>query len=291
MDELPESVIVIVPARNEELAIGQVISEIQLSTRHLVVVDDGSVDATRSVTKTLGATVIVTEGGSGYGAALRTGFKYALEHAYSVLVTLDADGAHNARQLQALYSAHARSKCCLTIGDRFANDALLWVPSSKRWANRFAAHVVNRILGTSLRDVACGYRVIDASLASRVIARKTSDGFGFVCDVLSAAVIANCGLGSAPADVRYDASEILCTSQPELMEVVEALINHLAPTSDLFVLLTRFISVIQKLRPVTIILPDVVLCALPVVEAKGYLFQAQNPDLAGRTISDTFDFR
>ena len=89
--------IAIVPAHNEEGAIGDVVDEIRAfdPSFDVVVIDDGSTDATAAVASAHGATVVVLPFNLGIGGAVQTGFKYALEHDYELAVRLDGDGQHD----------------------------------------------------------------------------------------------------------------------------------------------------------------------------------------------------
>ena len=89
--------IAIVPALNEEHSIGRVIDELRAFDPGLdvVVVDDGSVDATSQVAAAKGARVLRLPFNLGIGGAVQTGFRYAFEHDYDVAVRVDGDGQHD----------------------------------------------------------------------------------------------------------------------------------------------------------------------------------------------------
>ena len=93
--------IAIVPALNEEASIGRVIDELRAFDPGLdvVVVDDGSVDATSHVAAAKGARVLRLPFNLGIGGAVQTGFRYAFEHDYDVAVRVDGDGQHDPAQL------------------------------------------------------------------------------------------------------------------------------------------------------------------------------------------------
>lgn len=290
LDPLDGRTVVIVPARNEEKTIGQVVSEIRQFTKNVVVVDDQSEDSTASLGLQFGAKVIPTAGPVGYGNALRTGFEYAKSCGFSAIVTLDGDGAHDPADIRALHAAYLRSGSSVTIGDRFAEDRPTMIASSKRLANYFASHLFNLVLGISLRDVACGLRCIAATVADQLLKTSTSSGFGILVELLKLASMAPGSIGSAPVDVRYNAAELLSTSQRELLDVLGALSHELDPSAELAVLLTRLTTAVDKFEPVTVVLPELVLCVLPIYQTSGYLFQAQHISLRNQTIGAVLDF-
>ena len=99
--------VAVVPAWNEEGAIGRVVDEIRAfdPTVDVVVVDDASSDDTAAVAEAHGATVLRLPFNVGIGGAVQTGFRYALDEGYDVAVRLDGDGQHDASELGKLLGA------------------------------------------------------------------------------------------------------------------------------------------------------------------------------------------
>ena len=114
--------LIIIPAYNEELTIGSVVA---LARKYgdVLVVDDGSADRTSEIARNAGAFVIKHETNMGKGAALRTGFEYALSMDYKIVVTLDADGQHNPDEIPVLLEPIVNGKADLVIGSRYLNGA------------------------------------------------------------------------------------------------------------------------------------------------------------------------
>lgn len=113
--------LVVIPAWNEAATIARVVSD-ALGTGHAVlVVDDGSTDSTSKNALDAGAIVARLPVNLGVGAALRTGFLYAVEHGYDTVVQCDADGQHPIAQINRL--AAAPQHLSLVIGSRFLDDA------------------------------------------------------------------------------------------------------------------------------------------------------------------------
>ena len=94
--------LVIVPAYNEQALVGQVVAEIRRHGLSVVVVDDGSTDATAARALAAGATVLRHCVNRGQGAALQTGITFAIAQQVDALVTFDADGQQDAEQIQAV---------------------------------------------------------------------------------------------------------------------------------------------------------------------------------------------
>src|SRR5690554_442227 len=93
----PDRPLVIIPAFNEEAALPAVLAELATTDPPLdvVVIDDGSEDATAAVAREAGATVVELPFNMGIGGALRTGFLYAVRHGYQRAVQFDGDGQHD----------------------------------------------------------------------------------------------------------------------------------------------------------------------------------------------------
>jgi len=115
--------LILIPAYNEELTVGSVVA---LARKYgdVLVVDDGSTDRTSEIAQRAGAVVIRHPVNRGKGAALKTGFEYALSREYEVVVTLDADGQHNPDEIPLLMEPIIRGEADLVIGSRYLNDVL-----------------------------------------------------------------------------------------------------------------------------------------------------------------------
>ena len=113
-------ILVIIPAYNEEKNIGGVVKKTRSSLPgvDIVVVNDGSTDATSRVARDVGATVLSHTINLGPGAAVQTGFKYALRHSYEYVVQLDADGQHEPQYINDLLTALEDSSVDVVIGSR-----------------------------------------------------------------------------------------------------------------------------------------------------------------------------
>src|SRR5438874_231355 len=114
--------IAIVPALNEAHNVGRVIEEIHAfdPTFAVVVVDDGSTDATAEAAAAHGATVLRLPFNLGIGGAVQTGYRYALEHGYQLAVQVDGDGQHDPSQLDRLLAPLLAGEADIVVGSRFA---------------------------------------------------------------------------------------------------------------------------------------------------------------------------
>ena len=115
-----EPTIVVVPAYNEQEALPAVLAQLADTVADLdvIVVDDGSSDATATVARDAGVLCVVLPFNLGIGGALRAGYRYAVEHGYRRAVQFDADGQHRADQIGVLTAA-LDSGADLAVGSRF----------------------------------------------------------------------------------------------------------------------------------------------------------------------------
>jgi len=118
--------LVIIPAYNEERNITHVIRELRTEFPNIdiLVVDDGSEDKTARIVKEMGEKVISHPYNLGYGAALQTGFKYAVLYGTDRVVLFDGDGQHIAKEIIILTQVMEDEKSDIVIGSRFMKKGL-----------------------------------------------------------------------------------------------------------------------------------------------------------------------
>jgi len=156
--------VAIVPALNEEHAVPRVIDELRAFDPGLdiVVVDDGSVDRTAEVAAAKGARVLRLPFNLGIGGAVQTGFRFAFENGYDLVLRVDGDGQHDPTQLAAVLEPVLRGDADIAIGSRFAAEATGYRSSrTRRVGIRLLAWVVSRIVGQRVTDTTSGFQVLN----------------------------------------------------------------------------------------------------------------------------------
>ena len=157
--------VAIVPALNEEHSIGRVIDELRSFDPGLdiVVVDDGSVDATSQVAAANGARVLRLPFNLGIGGAVQTGFRYAFEHDYDLAVRVDGDGQHDPGQLGRVLEPVLRGDADIAVGSRFAAEGASGYRSSRtrRIGILLLAWIVSRIVGRRVTDTTSGFQALN----------------------------------------------------------------------------------------------------------------------------------
>lgn len=169
-----ERVLVIVPAFREEASVADVVSQIRVLSatgmdRHLLdvlVIDDGSTDATALRARAAGAIVASLPVNLGVGAALQTGFRYAVANGYTSVVTVDADGQHPVSHIPALLNVDGAA---LVVGSRFIPGSVApeWVSSTRSAAMGVLRRRLTKRTGVRLYDPTSGFRVIREPLLTR----------------------------------------------------------------------------------------------------------------------------
>lgn len=196
-------VLVIIPAWNEEKSVAGVIAEVRaaLPSVDVVVVDDGSTDATRRRARASGATVLSLPLHLGVGGAMRTGYRYALRRGYDVAVQVDADGQHDPFQAAALVDAVVAG-ADLAIGARFAGAGDYAVRGPRRWAMTIMASWLSRRLHTHLTDVTSGFRAANRTTIELFAAHYPAEYLGDTVEALVMAGRAGLTVVQVPVRMR-----------------------------------------------------------------------------------------
>ena len=162
-----DNVLVIVPAFNEQESISAVLRTLLDNKYQILVVDDGSVDKTRSLAQGAGANVLTLPFNLGVGGALRAGFKFAVRNQYRAVVQVDADGQHDASQIVSLIETANESGAHLVLGSRFQRSAeSMTVPVVRRQVMRLLSALASRATSTTITDATSGFRLIRDPLLS-----------------------------------------------------------------------------------------------------------------------------
>jgi glycosyltransferase involved in cell wall biosynthesis len=161
-----ERLVAVVPAWNEEGAIGRVVEEIRAfdPAAAIVVVDDASSDETAVVAEAHGATVLRLPFNVGIGGAVQTGFRYARDEGYDVAVRLDGDGQHDASELGKLLAPVHAGTADLVIGSRFVDPGGTYRPPfARRIGIRVFARLVSLLGGQRVTDTTSGFVALNRS--------------------------------------------------------------------------------------------------------------------------------
>lgn len=173
------TILALIPAYNEAQHIAEVVQQAQ-HVLPVLVVDDGSADDTAALAEGAGAAVLRLLPNQGKGAALRAGFRRALELGCDAIVTLDADGQHDPAEIPAFLQAFATGPADLVIGKRNFSQ----MPFSRRLANTFGRWLFTWALGQPMPDNQSGYRLLSRRLMEALL-DSTERGFEFEVEMIA----------------------------------------------------------------------------------------------------------
>jgi glycosyltransferase involved in cell wall biosynthesis len=155
----------LVPAFRCAPTVGAVVEGLLSVVPEVLVVDDGSGDATAENARAAGARVLVRPANGGKGSALRDGLGVLLKERVTHVAFVDADGQHDPADLPRLLEA-ARSGADFVVGSRLRDTAEM--PAKNYWANTIGDKVLGRMTGLPVEDGQSGYRVIAADVLRRL---------------------------------------------------------------------------------------------------------------------------
>ncbi len=155
------SCLAVVPAFNEVATVGHVVTALRRKTPQLdvLVIDDGSTDASAECAERAGARVLRMPFNVGIGGAVQAGFKYADEYGYDFMVQVDGDGQHDPDEIAKLFGAMHDDGADMICGSRFATATGYVAPVSRRTGIHVFAFLLSRLLRQPVTDPTSGFRL------------------------------------------------------------------------------------------------------------------------------------
>lgn len=213
----------IIPARDEAAFIGDVVRRARKHVARVIVVDDGSTDATAVEAAAAGAQVILRERSAGKGDAIKAGLHEALtDLEWNHVLFLDGDGQHIPEEIPRLLDAASRTDAGLVIGDRMSAPA--GMPWLRHTVNRFVSKQICGLCRNSIPDTQCGFRLFRRDLVPLLLCETS--GFDYETEVLILTARAGSKIETVPVSCRYGAER--------------SKINPLRDTVRYFLLMNRY---------------------------------------------------
>ena len=195
-------VCVIVPMFNESTSVADVVTDLRTSFSRVVCVDDGSTDDSAVVAAAAGATVVRHPVNLGQGAALQTGFMFALSDPdVGFLITFDADGQHRRVDAEAMLEIARQEDVDVVLGSRFLTAADVQVPPLRRLVLRAATRFTRATTGLDLTDTHNGLRVLSRRAVE--VMDLTLDGMAHASQLLSRVAQHGLTYVEAPVTIAY----------------------------------------------------------------------------------------
>lgn len=152
------NVAALIPAFREELHIGEVVRRALPQVNSVLVIDDGSPDATAAQARAAGAEVMVHPVNQGKGAAIKTGFRTLLAREIKYMLILDGDGQHLPEEIPRFLEEATASHAAFIVGSRMTD--LETMPAVRKLTNRYMSWRISRACGQRIPDTQCGFRMI-----------------------------------------------------------------------------------------------------------------------------------
>ena len=200
--------LVVCPAFNEAPSVAGVVAEVTAAVPHarVLVVDDGSTDATSAVARAAGARVLTLPFNIGVGAALRAGLLLGHREGFAAVVQCDADGQHPAAAIPVLVAGLAGAD--IVVGARHAGVGAYAVRGPRRWAMRLLAAVMTRVHHTPLTDVTSGFRAFGPRAVAVLSRELPPEYLGDTLDALVIARVAGLRVRQVPVAMRPRAAGV-----------------------------------------------------------------------------------
>jgi glycosyltransferase involved in cell wall biosynthesis len=189
----------VIPAYNEATRVDAVVRGCQAFVERCIVVDDGSSDTTAAVAEHAGAIVIRHAENCGAGAATMTGIEAARRLGFDVVITIDADGQHDARDIPQLLNVLTERNADLVIANRFGGKNS--IPMIRRIFNAAGNALTFIVTGMLLPDTQCGFKVFGPRALKQIDLKMR--GFEFCTEIIREAAQYRWVVVSVPSKVMY----------------------------------------------------------------------------------------
>jgi glycosyltransferase involved in cell wall biosynthesis len=197
------NLLVMVPAFNEQASVRAVLEQLQVHGFHVVLISDGSTDATATIGRTCGVHVLELPINLGVGGALRAGFKFARRQGYLAVVQVDADGQHPVEEIEDLVRASNETGAHMVIGSRFIGDGSpMKVTGIRRVAMWVLARSASAAANERITDSTSGFRLIREPLLEQFSLQFANNYLGDTYESVVSAGRAGYRIIEIPAGLR-----------------------------------------------------------------------------------------
>ena len=201
---------VLIPAFNEAPHIANVVTRVREHVEDVVVIDDGSADATADIARAAGATCLQLPGNCGKASALRAGIAFARDHSFNRVITLDGDGQHLPEDIPVLFRIARETGADLVIGARCFDRSLM--PVSRYFSNIIGSRLASALVGREIRDSQSGFRLF--RLDKLDAAKLRSRCYELEMEILIKMARSGCTIAHAPVRMVYDDGQARSKMKP-----------------------------------------------------------------------------
>jgi glycosyltransferase involved in cell wall biosynthesis len=194
-----KTVAAVIPAYLEEKHVADVVQRTLKQLDSVLLVDDGSADATAATARNAGAEVIVHPHNVGKGESIKTGLRHWLDRNVIYVVVLDGDGQHRPEEISRFLEAASSTRAELLLGTRMQDVGEM--PLVRRMVNRYMSNQISRLCGQPIPDTQCGFRMVHRSLIPDLLGG--AERFDYETEMLIVASRKGCRIGSVPITTVY----------------------------------------------------------------------------------------
>lgn len=192
-------ILAVIPTYNNEKTLARVIDDVRRQCPHVMVVNDGSTDTTARIVAEAGVETISYTPNRGKGYAIRRALRYAAEHGYRYMLTLDSDGQHFAADIPQFIEEIRQTPDALLVGARNLRSDNM--PGKNTFANKFSNFWFRVETGIRLDDTQSGFRLypVERMRGMRFVTRR----YEFEVEVLVRAAWRGIPVRNIPIRVFY----------------------------------------------------------------------------------------
>ena len=190
---------VIIPAYNVEKTLPRVIKNAQKYVEKVIVIDDGSTDATFIKAKESGAEVLRHSKNEGKGKALCTGLEHTLKKGFEQIILMDGDGQHDPNEIPRFLKAAEEPRADIIVGSRMEN--VKDMPRDRLTVNRIGSFLTSLLARQRIPDSQSGYRLVKSKVLKRIT--LTSQRYDVESEMLIKAGKRGFGIKSIPIKTIY----------------------------------------------------------------------------------------
>lgn len=193
------SVAALIPAYCEERHIADVARQTREYLDLVLVVDDGSPDATVVRAKESGVEVMCHEVNQGKGAAIKSGLRALMARGVEYVLILDGDGQHRPAEIPAFLEEANRSRATFLLGNRMSNVGKM--PLLRKLTNRFMSWQISRVCKQAIKDTQCGFRMIHRDVIPHMFCE--SNAYDYETEMLLIAAREGFQIAAVPVSTVY----------------------------------------------------------------------------------------
>jgi len=196
--------LIAIPVFNEERYVRRVLGRVLAVHPDVLVIDDGSTDATPAIVREFPVRVIRREGNEGYGQSMQDAFKYSQVHGFDWLITMDCDEQHEPASIPDFLDRARRDDLDVISGSRYLCEqpSADSPPRDRRAINREITREINERLGLRLTDAFCGFKAYRVSALGGL--RLSEKGYAFPMQFWVQAVACGLRIGEIPVRLIYN---------------------------------------------------------------------------------------